>query len=131
MKTSTGRMATLVALVVALTATVADARQFGTVRPPSAGEHGPLSSADRNRDGSVTAAEWEDFMHDGSYRRYGLVQYFDMLDLNHDGYLDRAERARAQPAAKNSASPAGSSVTATGSSQANFSASTRNASPIQ
>ncbi|MCK7615373.1 EF-hand domain-containing protein [Roseibium sediminicola] len=88
----------LATLFLVLTAGTATARDFGTVRPPSAGPNGPLSSADRNRDGSVTHAEWEDFLRDGPYRRYGLVQYFDMLDTDHDGYLSRAERSRARPA---------------------------------
>lgn len=84
-------------VIVAVSAGTALARDNPTVRPPSAGRDGPFSSADHNHDGTVTHAEWEDFLRDGAYRRYGLVQYFDMLDVNHDGYLDAAERAKAQP----------------------------------
>jgi Ca2+-binding EF-hand superfamily protein len=95
MKPITGILA--VTLIV-LTAGVATARDNPTVRPPSAGPDGPLSSADHNRDGVVTHAEWEDFLRDGAYRRYGMVQYFDMLDTNHDGFLSAAERHKADPA---------------------------------
>lgn len=94
MKTAAG----ITAILVILTAGTAAARDNATVRPPSAGPHGPLSSADRNKDGTVTRAEIEDFLRDGPYRRYGFVEYFDMLDVSHDGYLDAAERAKAQPA---------------------------------
>lgn len=96
MKPIAGLLAVSVMLV--LTASAAEARQNGTYRPPSAGPNGPMSSADHNHDGSVTHAEWEDFLRDGAYRRYGLVQYFKMLDTNHDGFLSAAERTGAQPA---------------------------------
>lgn len=87
------------ALAVALFATgAATARDNGTAAPPSAGPYGPLSSADHNHDGTVTRAEIDDFMRDGPYRRYGFVDYFDMLDANQDGYLDAGERANAEPA---------------------------------
>ena len=88
----------IAAILLVLTAGAAHARDNATVRPPSTGPHGPLSSADRNRDGWVTRAEIDDFMRDGPYRRYGFVDYFDMIDADHDGYLDAAERAKAEPA---------------------------------
>ncbi len=87
----------LLAGVIAFSADAAIARDNPTVAPPSAGPHGPMSSADHNRDGTVTHAEWEDFLRDGPYRRYGFLNYFDMLDTNGDGNLDAAERAKAEP----------------------------------
>jgi EF hand len=88
--------AALASLIV-ISCSAAMARDNPTVAPPSAGPHGPMSSADHNRDGTVTHAEWEDFLRDGVYRRYGFLNYFDMLDVNSDGFLDAAERARAEP----------------------------------
>ena len=88
----------LAATLIVLSAGTAIARDNPTVAPPSAGRDGPFSSADRNGDGTVTHAEWEDFLDDGAYRRYGMVQYFDMLDVDHDGTLDATERHKADPA---------------------------------
>jgi EF hand len=83
--------------MICLATGAATARNNGTVAPPSAGPYGPMSSADHNKDGTVTHAEWEDFMSDGAYRRYGFVQYFDMLDTNGDGNLTATERHRSDP----------------------------------
>ena len=87
----------LAAATLILATGIAEARDNPTVAPPSAGPNGPLSSADRNGDGTVTRAEIEDFMRDGPYRRYGFVEYFDMLDVDGDGNLNAAERANAEP----------------------------------
>lgn len=88
--------AALASLII-ISCSAASARDYSTVAPPSAGPNGPMSSADHNRDGTVTHAEWEDFLRDGPYRRYGFLKYFDMLDVNSDGFLDAAERAHAEP----------------------------------
>jgi len=85
------------ATIIALSSGTAIARDNPTVAPPSAGAYGPMSSADRNKDGTVTWAEWQDFLRDGPYRRYGFLIYFDMLDVNSDGNLDASERAKAEP----------------------------------
>lgn len=94
--TALASAATLAGLIALLPNTAA-ARDNATVAPPSAGAYGPMSSADRNKDGTVTHAEWEDFLRDGPYRRYGFLNYFDMLDTNSDGNLDAGERAKAEP----------------------------------
>lgn len=86
-----------IATAIALSAGQAIARDNGTVAPPSAGAYGPMSSADHNKDGTVTYDEWQDFLRDGPYRRYGFLIYFDMLDTNSDGNLDAGERAKAEP----------------------------------
>ena len=92
------RIVSIAATLLILSAGTALARDNPTVQPPSAGRDGPFSSADHNKDGTVTHAEWEDFLNDGAYRRYGMVQYQDMLDTDHDGRLDATERHQADPA---------------------------------
>lgn len=87
---------TLIGILV-MAGSAAIARDNPTVAPPSAGAYGPMSSADHNKDGTVTYAEWQDFLRDGPYRRYGFVNYFDMLDTDGDGNLTAAERAKAEP----------------------------------
>lgn len=87
----------VLASIIALSSGAAMARDNGTVAPPSAGPYGPMSSADHDKNGTVTYAEWEDFLRDGPYRRYGFLIYFDMLDTNSDGNLNADERSKAEP----------------------------------